>query len=363
MDEYRIERDTMGEVQVPVEALWGAQTQRAVQNFPVSGAALPYELIVALAQIKQAAAAANAQTGALDSSRRRRDRRGRRARSSGRSRRAFPDRRLPDRLGHLDQHERERGAGPARRRRLGRTVHPNDQVNASQSSNDVFPSAIHLAAVELLTQRLQPGAGMLASTLEARSAEFAEVVKSGRTHLMDATPVTLGQEFSGYASRCGAASTGCVGCCPRLAELPLGGTAVGTGVNASDDFRRLVFAHLRGDRPAGHRGGEPLRGARAPATRWSSCPASCARSPVSLYKIANDIRWMGFGPARGPPRAAHPRSAAGFVDHAGQGEPGHLRVGAPGLRPGHRQRRDGRLRRHARAISSSTSCCRSSPAT
>jgi fumarate hydratase, class II len=299
MDEFRIERDTMGDVEVPVAALWGAQTQRAVQNFPISGAGLPYELIVALAQIKQAAARANAQTGAIDS-------------AVGAALAEAADQIISaDLVEHFPIDVFQTGSGTSTNMnvnevlarlagdRLGRAVHPNDEVNASQSSNDVFPSAIHLAAVELLTRRLQPALELLASTLEAKSVEFAEVVKAGRTHLMDATPVTLGQEFSGYASQVRRGLDRVLGTLPRLAELPLGGTAVGTGINAGDDYRRLVFEQLRSASSLPVTEAANHFEAHAARDGLVELSGQLRTVAVSLFKIANDIRWMGSGPRAG----------------------------------------------------------------
>ena len=184
-------------------------------------------------------------------------------------------------------------------RELGRPVHPNDHVNASQSSNDVFPSSIHLAAAEAITSDLIPALDHLAAALRAKSADFAQIVKSGRTHLMDATPVTLGQEFSGYTAQVQYGIDRLTDTLPRLAELPLGGTAVGTGVNTPPGFAPAVIALLR------EMTGLPLAEARnhfeAQGARDGLVEASGQLRviAVGLYKIVNDIRWMGSGPRAG----------------------------------------------------------------
>ena len=177
-------------------------------------------------------------------------------------------------------------------------IHPNDDVNDPLSSNDQFPSAIHIAATRTVTTDLIPALRQLAASLSAKAAEFAKVVKSGRTHLMDATPVTLGQEFGGYAAQVRYGIERLETALPRVAELPLGGTAVGTGINAPAGFAADVIASsrprpdCRSPRPA------TTSRRRAPATGWSNCPGCCARSPSGLYKIATTS--AGWAPARGP---------------------------------------------------------------
>lgn len=290
----RIERDTMGEVEVPSEALWGAQTQRAIHNFPVSGLVLPRSLIVALAQIKQACALANAQTGVLEPD----------------VAQAIADAALEvqnsDYSAHFPLDVFQTGSGTSTNmnmnevlarmasQALGKPVHPNDHVNASQSSNDVFPSAIHLAAHNELHMRLRPALRELIQTLDAKAIAFTQVVKSGRTHLMDATPVTLGQEFSGYAQQMRRAVERIDSVQSRLSELPLGGTAVGTGVNTTSSFRRAVFDFLPGMVEAENH--FEAHGARDALVELSGQLRTAA---VALYKIANDIRWMGSGPRAG----------------------------------------------------------------
>jgi fumarate hydratase, class II len=309
-DEFRIEHDSMGEVRVPAGALWGAQTQRAVQNFTVSGERLNRELIIALARIKAAAAAVNAELGVIEP-------------DIARAIEAAADEiatggELAEGMHHdhfpIDVFQTGSGTSSNMNaneviatlatKHLGRPVHPNDHVNASQSSNDVFPSAIHIAAARLLGVLVR-SLDHLAGALEAKSAQFADVVKSGRTHLMDATPVTLGQEFGGYAAavRKGAARARAV--LPEVCELPLGGTAVGTGLNAPAGFARAVIARLATD-------AMPLTEARDHFEAAGSRDALVAASgvlrtiAVSLYKICNDLRLMGSGPRTGLAEIAIP---------------------------------------------------------
>ena len=299
MSQWRTEHDSMGEVQVPADALWGAQTQRAVENFPVSGLRVEPSLLRALAGIKGAAARVNGRLGIVP-----------------------PD--VAEAIaqaaaeveagGHADQFPVDvfsTGSGTSTNmnvnevlatlagRTLGRPVHPNDHVNAGQSSNDTFPSAIHLAAARAVVEELQPALGHLSASLAHRAVEFRDVVKAGRTHLMDATPVTLGQEFGGYAAQVGYGGERLDAVLPRVGELPLGGTAVGTGINTPAGFAAEVIADLRSGT------GLPLteardhfeaQGARDALVELSGVLRTIA---VGLYKIANDLRWLSSGPRTG----------------------------------------------------------------
>jgi fumarate hydratase class II len=297
--EYRVERDTMGEVQVPADALWRAQTQRAVENFPISGTTLESTHIRALAQIKAAAAAVNAELGVI-------------ARevadaimaaaeevAAGQHDRHFPIDVFQTGSGTSSNMNANEVLATLAAQRLGRPVHPNDEVNASQSSNDVFPTSIHVAAAAALTGDLVPALDRLAAALEHRAADFADVVKAGRTHLMDATPVTLGQEFSGYAAQVRYGIERIQSTLPRVVELPLGGTAVGTGINTPPGFAALVIDRLAAET------GLPLVEARnhfeAQGARDALVEASGQLRTIAagLYKIANDVRWMGSGPRAG----------------------------------------------------------------
>jgi fumarate hydratase class II len=296
---YRIERDSMGEVEVPVDALWRAQTQRAVQNFPISGRGIEPAQIRALAQIKSAAALVNAELGVLDAEIAQAVATAAAHVADGGYDDQFPIDVFQTGSGTSSNMNANEVIATLASRELGRDVHANDHVNASQSSNDVFPSSIHLAATHAVVHDLLPALRHLAETCEVKVDEFAEVVKAGRTHLMDATPVTLGQEFSGYASQVRYGVERLEGCLPRLAELPLGGTAVGTGINTPVGFAAGVIAKLRemtGLPVTEARNHFEAQGARDALVETSGQLRTVA---VGLYKIANDIRWMGSGPTAG----------------------------------------------------------------
>ncbi|UYQ78282.1 class II fumarate hydratase [Glutamicibacter sp. JL.03c] len=303
-DEFRIEHDTMGEVRVPSWALYRAQTQRAVENFPISGKTLESSHIKALAQVKKAASQANLALGVLDAERASAIAEAAEEVASGKYDEHFPIDVFQTGSGtssNMNTNEvlAELATRALKAKGSDTEVHPNDHVNASQSSNDVFPTSVHLAATGALINDLIPAMEQLATALEAKSAEFNDVVKSGRTHLMDATPVTLGQEFGGYAAQVRYGIERVEAALPRVAEVPLGGTAVGTGINTPDGFPEKVLEFLREDT------GLPVTEARnhfeAQANRDGLVEASAAlRSiAISLIKIANDLRWMGSGPNTG----------------------------------------------------------------
>ena len=297
--EFRVERDTMGEVRVPADALWRAQTQRAVENFPISGRGLESAHIRALAQIKGAAAQVNASLGVLDKDLAEAIATAAAHVADGGYDDQFPIDVFQTGSGTSSNMNANEVIATLAARELGRPVHPNDHVNASQSSNDVFPSSIHLAATAAVTGELMPALDHLASALRAKSDAWAEVVKSGRTHLMDATPVTLGQEFSGYAQQVANGIERLESALPRLAELPLGGTAVGTGINTPPGFAAAVIDQLRAGTglPLTEAGNHfEAQGARDGLVETSGQLRTVA---VSLYKIVNDIRWMGSGPRAG----------------------------------------------------------------
>ncbi|RUL93907.1 class II fumarate hydratase [Verrucosispora sp. FIM060022] len=296
---YRIERDSMGEVEVPADALWRAQTQRAVQNFPISGRGIEPAQIRALAQIKGAAAEVNGDLGVIDANVAASIAAAAAHVADGGYDDQFPIDVFQTGSGTSSNMNTNEVIATLASRELGRDVHPNDDVNASQSSNDVFPSSIHLAATEAVARDLLPALDHLAGALQAKATEFETVVKAGRTHLMDATPVTLGQEFGGYAAQVRYGIERLDGVLPRLAELPLGGTAVGTGINTPLGFAARVIEKLRDST------GLPLTEARnhfeAQGARDALVEASgqLRTVAVGLYKIANDIRWMGSGPRAG----------------------------------------------------------------
>ncbi|OJX97803.1 MAG: aspartate ammonia-lyase [Micrococcales bacterium 73-15] len=297
--EYRIEHDTMGEVRVPRDATYAAQTQRAVENFPISGRGLDPHHIAALGQVKKAAARANADLGVLDA-------------EIAAAVVAAADRVI---AGELDADFPidvfQTGSGTSSNmnaneviatlatRALGRTVHPNDHVNASQSSNDVFPTSVHIAALEAVTTVLLPGLELLADSLEAKAREFADVVKSGRTHLMDATPVTLGQEFGGYATQVRYGVERVRATLPRLGELPQGGTAVGTGINTPAGFPQKVIAYLAEQTGLAVTEAPNHFEAQSAMDSFVETSGALKTVAVSLTKICNDLRWMGSGPRAG----------------------------------------------------------------
>ena len=293
MTTWRTEHDSMGDVQVPAAALWRAQTQRAVDNFPVSGQRVEPALIVALAAIKGAAARVNADLGVLDPAMAQAISQAAAHVEGGQYGDEFP----------IDVFQT--GSGTSTNMNMNEVLsslsgaHPNDQVNASQSSNDVFPSAIHLAATRAVVESLQPALVHLAEAFERKAIEFADAVKAGRTHLMDATPVTLGQELGGYAAQCRYGVERLEAVLPRVGELPLGGTAVGTGINTPAGFAGGVIADLR------ERTGLPLtearnhfeaQGARDALVELSGVLRTIA---VGLNKVANDLRWLSSGPLTG----------------------------------------------------------------
>src|SRR5690625_3312009 len=240
--DFRIEHDTMGEVRVPANALWRAQTQRAVENFPISGSTLESKHVKALAQVKSACARANAELGVLEQDIADAIVAAAAEVASGAHDGEFPIDVFQTGSGTSSNMNTNEVIATLATRSLGREVHPNDHVNASQSSNDVFPTSIHVAATASATNDLVPALDHLASALEAKSTEFAQVVKSGRTHLMDATPVTLGQEFAGYAAQIRKGIGRVESAIPNTAEVPLGGTAVGNVIITPIGFPHRVIA-------------------------------------------------------------------------------------------------------------------------
>ncbi|VXB03580.1 class II fumarate hydratase [Citricoccus sp. K5] len=302
--QFRIEHDTMGEVKVPVDALYRAQTQRAVENFPISGKTLEPAHVHALAQVKKAAAQANAELGVIDEERRDAIVAAADEVISGQHDDQYPidvfqtgsgtssNMNTNEVLANLATQSLKAAGSEAE-------VHPNDHVNASQSSNDVFPTSVHVAVTGALINDLKPALDHLAVSLEKKAKAFENVVKSGRTHLMDATPVTLGQEFGGYAAQVRYGIERIDASLPRVAEVPLGGTAVGTGINTPKGFSARVIELLAAET------GLPLTEARnhfeAQANRDGLVEASGQLRNIaySFMKINNDLRWMGSGPNTG----------------------------------------------------------------
>ena len=303
-EEFRTASDTMGEMQIPIDALWGASTQRAVENFPISGQPVPAEVVQAHAMLKWAAATANEEQGVVD------------AEVADAIRRAADEVIAGDLDDHFPVDVFQTGSGTSTNMNVNEVVanrakqllgeeltstrvHPNDHVNASQSSNDTFPTSVHVAVARVADQDLLPALRDLAASLRAKSDEWSQVVKSGRTHLMDATPVTLGQEFGGYARQIELGAIRVERALDSIYELALGGTAVGTGLNCPPEFVDRVIELMA------ERTGLPFReafdhfeaqGARDALVEFSGALKTVASS---LIKIANDVRWLASGPRTG----------------------------------------------------------------
>ena len=297
--QWRTEHDSMGDVLVPAAAKYRAQTQRAVENFPVSGQRLERAHIAALAQIKAAAASANAELGVLSAEMAEAIGSAAAEVAEGRWDGEFPVDVFQTGSGTSSNMNTNEVLATLATERLGAPVHPNDHVNASQSSNDVFPSSIHIAATSAVVTDLVPALEHLAASLERKRDQWATVVKSGRTHLMDATPVTLGQEFGGYAAAVSYGRERLESVIGRVSELPLGGTAVGTGINTPAGFSARVIelvAQATGLPLTEARDHFEAQGARDALVEASGQLRTVA---VGLFKISNDLRWMGSGPRAG----------------------------------------------------------------
>jgi fumarate hydratase class II len=298
-NDYRIEHDTMGEVRVPKDALYSAQTQRAVENFPISGRGLEAAQIVALAQIKRAAALVNAELGILDAAVAKAIVGAAESIIAGNHHDQFPVDTYQTGSGTSSNMNMNEVLATLASTASGLDIHPNDHVNASQSSNDVFPTSVHVAVTEALVNTLIPSLTHLATALEAKAKLWKKTVKAGRTHLMDATPVTLGQEFAGYARQIRLGIERVQAVLPRVAEVPLGGTATGTGINTPVGFSPKVIAELAKATSLPITEAEDhfeAQGARDGLVEASGALRIIA---VSLTKICNDIRWMGSGPNAG----------------------------------------------------------------
>lgn len=313
----RAERDTFGPIDVPADKLWGAQTQRSLQNFDISGEQQPREIIKALAQVKRASAVVNHALGLQDDKKTQAIVAAADEVIAGKHPGEFPlvvwqtgsgtqtnmnvNEVLANRASELLGGERGEG----------RLVHPNDDVNRSQSSNDVFPTAMHVAAVEAITHKLLPAIAKLRGTLEKKSKDFADIVKIGRTHLQDATPLTLGQEFSGYVAQLAHGETHVRAALPHLCELALGGTAVGTGLNAPKGYAEQVAAELA------KLTGLPFVTAPNKFEAMASVDAlvhahgALKTIAASMTKIANDVRWLASGPRSGIGELSIPENEPG----------------------------------------------------
>ncbi len=304
MAEYRLEYDSMGDVRVPADALYGAQTQRAVDNFPISGIHFPSAFLRALAQIKWCASAVNELLGRLDSERATAIRSAADEIIDGRWSDQFPLDIFQTGSGtstnmNMNEVVAARAGQLLAARGVRLDVHPNDHVNMSQSSNDVIPSAIHISAGEQVRDVLAPGLGRLEASLRRQALKWQGTIKTGRTHLMDATPLTLGQEMGGWTHQIAQGSNAIKKCLPALYELAIGGTAVGTGLNAPADFGRLMASQLS------QRTGLPWVetpnhfAAQSSLDALTSLSGQLKQVASSLEKIANDLRWMNSGPNAG----------------------------------------------------------------
>jgi len=299
MTEYRVEQDSMGEVHVPASAKWRAQTQRAVENFPVSGRPLEPSHIAALGLVKAVAAEVNGELGVIDKD------------LAEAIAQAAADVAENEHDAHFPVDVFQTGSGTSSNmnaneviatlaeERLGRAVHPNDHVNASQSSNDVFPTSIRVATATEVSFHLLPSLEHLAAALRAKALQFEDVVKAGRTHLMDATPVTLGQEFGGYATQIEHGVVRVRQALGHVLELPLGGTAVGTGINTPPGFAEKAVAKLREATGIDFRVATDRFEAQSTQDSIVELSGQLKVVAVSLNKIANDLRWMGSGPRAG----------------------------------------------------------------
>ncbi|WFF83186.1 class II fumarate hydratase [Delftia tsuruhatensis] len=317
MTATRQEKDTFGPIAVPADKLWGAQTQRSLQNFDISGEQQPREIIHALAQVKKASAAVNHKLGLLDEKKTRAILAAADEVIAGKHPDEFPL--VVWQTGSGTQTNMNVNEVLANRaseilggeRGESRLVHPNDDVNKSQSSNDVFPTAMHVAAVTAIEQKLLPAIALLRNTLQAKSEAYADIVKIGRTHLQDATPLTLGQEISGWVAQLAHGEKHVRAALPHLYELALGGTAVGTGLNAPKGYAEGVAAELS------QLTGYPFVTAPSKFEALASCDGlvhahgALKTLAASMMKIANDVRWLASGPRSGLGEISIPENEPG----------------------------------------------------
>jgi fumarate hydratase, class II len=317
MSDTRTERDSFGPIEVPAQRLWGAQTERSRRNFRISGELMPLALIHALALVKRSAARVNRELGSIDARKATAIEQAAEEVLAGRHDREFPL--VVWQTGSGTQSNMNVNEVLANRaseilggeRGARRLIHPNDDVNLGQSSNDVFPTAMHVAAARALHERLLPALGRLRGTLAGKSEAFAAIVKIGRTHLQDATPLTLGQEFSGYAAQLDIAEAALRAALPGLYELAIGGTAVGTGLNTHPEFGTKVAEHLS------RASGLPFASARNKfAALAGHEPLVFAHGALktlgaALMKIANDVRWLASGPRSGLGELSLPENEPG----------------------------------------------------
>ncbi|MEE9552217.1 MAG: class II fumarate hydratase [Gammaproteobacteria bacterium] len=297
--EYRIEKDSMGEMRVPADALYAAQTQRAVENFPISGLVMPRAVIRALGLIKAAAAKSNHELGLMEEDMAKAIQAAASEVAKGNYDQHFPVDIFQTGSGTSTNMNSNEVIAQLASERLGRNVHPNDHVNMGQSSNDVIPTAIHVSGCLLANESLLPALEHLADTIHNRLAEMSDVVKTGRTHLMDAMPVTLAQELSGWGSQIRHAQQRITSALDRLCDLPQGGTAVGTGINAHPEFGAKVIKYLAEDTGVAFRTKDNYFEGLSTQDAAVEMSGQLKTVAVSLMKIANDLRWMNSGPLAG----------------------------------------------------------------
>jgi fumarate hydratase class II len=296
---FRVERDSMGEVRVPAEALYGAQTQRAAENFPVSDLRFPRPFIRALGMIKGAAAAANRALGLLDPDVARAVEQAARTVEDGVHDAHFPLDVFQTGSGTSTNMNANEVIATLATRALGRPVHPNDHVNMSQSSNDVIPSVIHLSAYLEATNELMPALAHLRATIDRRAGELDHVVKTGRTHLMDAVPIRMSQELSAWSRQVGDGAARIEATFPRLRLLAIGGTAIGTGLNAPPGFGDAVAAALASATGLPFAASDNYFASLSAQDTAVELSGQLKTVAVSLMKVANDLRWMNSGPYAG----------------------------------------------------------------
>ncbi len=313
----RQECDSLGAVEIPLERLWGAQTQRSLEHFHISSEIMPVEIIIALAQVKRAAALVNCDLGLLDEKKAMAIVQAADEVLAGLHSNEFPlsvwqtgsgtqsNMNMNEVLANLASERRGAGRGEAR------NIHPNDDVNLGQSSNDVFPTAMHVAAVIGISQKLLPALAALRTMLKIKSDSFADIVKIGRTHLQDATPLMLGQEFSGYVAQLDLANTMLVASLSTLSELAVGGTAVGTGLNTHAEFGERVAAELARNLGVPFKSATNKFAALAAHDALVFAHGALKTLAVALMKIANDVRWLASGPRSGLGEISLPENEPG----------------------------------------------------
>lgn len=335
-ERFRTEHDSMGELQVPADALWGAQTQRAVQNFPVSGQPMPRGFIRALGLIKAAAAGVNAELGLLPKSIGKTVQAAALQVAEGSFDAQFPIDVYQTGSGTSSNMNANEVIATLATRAGKDAVHPNDHVNLGQSSNDVVPTAIRVSALLAVQEHLQPALKHLRKTIDKRAKSLDKIVKTGRTHLMDAMPLTFGQEFGAWSAQLSSAQERIDDALKRLRRLPLGGTAIGTGINADPRFGGKVAKALSTLSGARFESAENKFEGLAAQDDAVELSGQLNALAVALIKIANDLRWMNAGPLAGLGENRTAGAAAWQLDHARQGQSGDSRSHRDGVRAGDR---------------------------